>query len=569
MKIITFFSIIILFLFFACSSKSDNVENLIDASDAGGETDVSADVFIDSGSFSDVNTYTFWDQKNRIPIREDFDKCDEIKTERNYLKNKAEYYDWAAKNIHLIREKDYSLVHNILLKEDFPTSIDANLNYTVEYYDDSDNHGLWSSLYVASQVFRYLATNSDEALDNLRRSYRGLYNLFKISASSGLPARDYRDNSITGYECPSEPEEYRKPINRSGNTYVKIDDEGCLMFFDTALSQMKYDEPKICVDKKFSNMCFKRNTSKDEISGHLFISGIIYRFINDPELKSMAYELLTDMAMHLIRNDFVLKDYDGMKTKYGSFYALSLDEYPGFNALGALSVIRAGLVASQREEIIKAYNECLLQKNGLRKCIRQSVEYDSPRDYREYIKEGFGILGDCKNINYDNVNMVFLNSFSYITFLGEFRDRSEIKSYFIKNTSQPDGSGRYLWYQFNSHFNFLILSLLEESDGVTPDVIKRIYREGICSLKRFPETNIKHFIDNSQKYSPNCINSDGEGFAENIIPIDERCPNEFVWWRDPFKIRICDENKRFAFNPAGYLLPYWMGRYFGLISEED
>jgi hypothetical protein len=510
----------------------------------------------------------FWDQSDRIKPQEGIDRCSEIQTPEGYLFKKAEYYDWVARKIHMLHIKDYSLVHNILLKEKFPSEI-LDKDYEVEYYDDSDNHGLWSSLYVSSQVFRYLVTSSPEALDNLRISYRGLYNLFKISASYGLPARDFRDNSVAGYECPSNPEEYTKPVNRTGNRYVMIEENGCLKYFDSDKKEWRYDEPTVCVDKRFSNMCFKRNTSKDEITGHLFVSSLIFRFIEDAELRSMAKEILSSMAEHLIKNDFVLKDYDGMRTKYGSFYALSLDEVPGFNALGALSVVRAGLVASQDETIKKVYYDCLLQKSGRRRCINQPIEYDSPEDYRKYLKDGFGIRGDCRSINFDNVNMVFLNAFSYLTMLGDVNQRYEIKSYFIRDVTKPDGSGRYLLHQLNPHFNFIFLSLLEERDGFTKDVVEQLVKDALCSLKKFPGTSVKRFIDNREKYSPVCQNSSGEGFAADVIPVDERCSTEFLWWRDPYKIRVCEGDERFGYNPASYLLPYWMGRYYGFISERD
>lgn len=563
--------LIVQLLFFSCvtgnNSSELNVSDIKDNSvvDGGGLYDISNDIVkYDDGVFAG-----YWDQTNRIMKGKDFEKCNEIEVESGFLRKKAEYYDWVAKCIHLINKKDYSLVHNVVLKEEFPERIISNPNVEVVYYDDSDNHGLWSSLYVASQVFRYLSTGSSEAFENLSRSYKGLYNLFKISGAYGLPARDYRDNSIDGYECPSELLEYKKPVNRQGNTYVFIDEDGCLMFYDESIKSMVYDNPKVCVGREFANMCFKRNTSKDEISGHLFVSSIIYRFIKDDELRRMAAEILTAMAMHLAKNEYVLRDYDGMKTKYGSFFALSLDEVPGFNALGALAVIRAGLVASNSDFLKREYYECLLQEKGKKRCIEQPIEYDSPRDYREYIKEGLGIGGDCKSINFDNVNMVFLNYYTLLTMIGEKEVRKELKRYFLEQTRGPDGSGRSLWNQYNPHFNFILLSLLEPDDGVEGEVVRQLYKESICSLKLFPESNVKRFINNFSEFEPYCEDSSGNKFTKEVIPVDKRCPCEFVWWKDPYKLRVCEEDKRFGYNPAGYLLPYWMGRYFGFISEDD
>jgi hypothetical protein len=49
----------------------------------------------------------------------------------------------------------------------------------------------------------------------------------------------------------------------------------------------------------------------------------------------------------------------------------------------------------------------------------------------------------------------------------------------------------------------------------------------------------------------------------------ERCMGTFVWWGSPYDIDDCTEDKRNIQPPADYLLPYWMGRYYGFISESD
>jgi monoamine oxidase len=47
----------------------------------------------------------------------------------------------------------------------------------------------------------------------------------------------------------------------------------------------------------------------------------------------------------------------------------------------------------------------------------------------------------------------------------------------------------------------------------------------------------------------------------------ERCAATFVWWGDPYSLGVCTANPQDVRQPAGYTLPYWMGRYYGFIGE--
>jgi len=51
------------------------------------------------------------------------------------------------------------------------------------------------------------------------------------------------------------------------------------------------------------------------------------------------------------------------------------------------------------------------------------------------------------------------------------------------------------------------------------------------------------------------------------VPVYLRCPRKFAWWAVPYEHQHCSENPRHISHPADYLMPYWMGRYFGFIGE--
>ena len=56
---------------------------------------------------------------------------------------------------------------------------------------DSDNDGLWTSMYLAGEVFRYAVTKSDDALQNCRESLYAMERLYTINGLKGFPSRSF------------------------------------------------------------------------------------------------------------------------------------------------------------------------------------------------------------------------------------------------------------------------------------------------------------------------------------------------------------------------------------------
>ena len=64
-------------------------------------------------------------------------------------------------------------------------------------YDATDNDGLWTSMYLAGELFRYAVTKSENALQNAYEAFEAMERLTEISGIKGFPARTYE---IDGYQ---------------------------------------------------------------------------------------------------------------------------------------------------------------------------------------------------------------------------------------------------------------------------------------------------------------------------------------------------------------------------------
>ena len=90
------------------------------------------------------------------------------------LADKAGYY-----------EKQVRLRH---IRNGFNSSYDQmeKGNLASGRLSDSDNDGLWTSMYLGGEIFRYAVTKSEEALQNCRESLDAMERLYSINGLKGF-----------------------------------------------------------------------------------------------------------------------------------------------------------------------------------------------------------------------------------------------------------------------------------------------------------------------------------------------------------------------------------------------
>jgi len=101
------------------------------------------------------------------------------------LADKADYFQ----KIQRLRHIRYGFISDLSLTE-------AG-NISTGFYRDSDNDGLWTSLYLAGELFRYSVTKSEDAKLNAYEAFEAMERLTEITGLDGFPARTYE---LEGYE---------------------------------------------------------------------------------------------------------------------------------------------------------------------------------------------------------------------------------------------------------------------------------------------------------------------------------------------------------------------------------
>ncbi|MFH1717013.1 MAG: hypothetical protein ABIF19_06655 [Planctomycetota bacterium] len=151
---------------------------------------------------------------------------------------------------------------------------------------DSDNDGLWTSMYLAGELFRYAVTKSDDALQNCYESFEAMERLSYVNPIEGFPSRSFERS---GYQ----------------------------------LSDKSRWQPA-----EDPNWTWKATTSSDEIVGHFFVYSIFAEVIPDREWSKRAIILMDDIMNHIVQNDWYLIDFDGKPTLWGKWNPDYVNKFP-------------------------------------------------------------------------------------------------------------------------------------------------------------------------------------------------------------------------------------------------
>jgi len=204
------------------------------------------------------------------------------------LEQKAEHFDKLTRQRHIRNGLNCAL------------SMSKPGDFSTGTLVDSDNDGLWTSMYLAGELFRYATTKSDEVLQNCYESFDAMERLSQINHIEGFPSRSFER---AGYHLS-----------------------------DKSRWQQAEDP----------NWTWKATTSSDEIVGHIFVYSIFAETVPDQEWRNRAITLIDDIMAHIVRNNLYLIDFDGKPTLWGKWNPEYVNRFPkqvGDRRLNSVEII--------------------------------------------------------------------------------------------------------------------------------------------------------------------------------------------------------------------------------------
>ena len=384
-------------------------------------------------------------------------------------------------------------------------------NLSTGYLSDSDNDGLWTSMYLGSQIFRYAVTKSGEALKNCISSLDAIERLYTINPVEGFPSRSFERSGFI--KVLSNPERWQHS------------------------SDPEWD--------------WKATTSSDEAIGHIFALGAMAELVDVDSLRTMAVNLIDKLMQHIVDNDLYLVDYDGKPTMWGRWNPEYVNARPTMvgdrklNSSNIISMLQTAYHFTGREIYREKAFELINEHGYLENLMRPISEIGrapEDADMRSRLLSG--------SWNHSDDEMYFLGYWG----LYRYAFNDTLKAMYRKSIidhwqiERPEKDG--LWNLFTAMV----------SDEFDLD-------NAIWYLQEHPIDLIRWDIKNSHRKDIKFI---GENFRNQtiaeVLPPDERPVQRHN--ANMFRLDGTGSNGTSELSAGDiWLLPYWLGRYLGVIKD--
>ena len=407
---------------------------------------------------------------------------------------------------------------------------------TDTWINHSDNDGLYTSMYGASQAFRYGATKDPAAKERAKEAFKACKLLFDVTGIPGFPAR-----SVIPADWDPDP---NIAFNEAANLAAQKEDP----LWKNILPRW----PK-SADGKYMWKC---DTSSDEICGHYFFYAAYFDHVAETqEEKKEVVELVRALTDHIVDNGFKLIDHDGKPTRWGNWSPEYCNSIPGGYADRGLQAVEMFAFLNIAEHV-----------TGDAKYRNVIKELCDKHAYHINAIYGRWVFPPDHVVPWDS-NLAFL---SYYPLLKYEHDPELVRAF----RTSLDRGWQFLARQNDPFFNFVFAAVFPDKDKpVVDDVVldfQPVLQKAIPTLESTPELLIGWRMENSHRLdvmldpTPRARKGTGWSIVTNeAIPIAERSHIRIN--SDHFALDH-EQGSNSEYEGTYYLLPYYMGLLHGFIK---
>jgi len=370
---------------------------------------------------------------------------------------------------------------------------------------DNDNDGLWTTLYLGSQAFRYATTGEEIAKRYAWESFEAFERLLSINQLKGFPSRTFERKGIIKDTIVWRP---------SPNP--------------------EWD--------------WKGTTSTDEYIGYLFVTTVLDKFVaKTAEEKKRVANFMDAIMTHIIDNNYYFIDVDGQPTRWGRWnpeYVNAYAPYVSDRKLNSAHLI-AGLQLAYSltgKERYKQEAYKMMDKYGYLDNIM--IPMKTIQRTTEFVHKG-DVMGDTWNHSDDEMSFITYWVLHKYAFNDSLKNKYEWVARDHWEIEKPEKDG--LW-------NLLTY-------GVSGDIDKE---STLWFLREYTPDLDRYSVRNSHRKDLVRI---PENFREQtiseLLPSGERPMIRHN--TNPFALD-CNDGRTSRLAGDEYLLPYWMARYLKLIE---
>jgi len=384
---------------------------------------------------------------------------------------------------------------------------------------DTDNDGLFTGMYLGAESYRYAVTGDEAARQTAEQAFRGLEFLQTVTETPGFVAR-----TVVPADWTSMADANRQYTPKQ---------TASIRVFDPRWKSVETRWRK----SADGQWLWKGDTSSDEITGHYFAYAVYYDHVARGEEQARVANLVRRITDHIIDGGFVFRDVDGEATRWGVWSPEKLNDDPnwqperGINSVEILSYLNVAYHMTGDEKYRKA-SDYLYDEHGYRENVLNPQTHDA----------GTFTFIDAQ-----------LLALAYPSLIGYETD-PERKKVYHRSLSR--------WFEVMRfargplyNFVYYVLSGDEQFD-----------RQACAAyLRDTPLDLITWRIDHSEREDIEKVKwPQAERWqTDRLLPPSERAV--IHWDGNPFAIADGDGGHGEK-SASFWLLPYWMGRQYGIIS---
>jgi len=430
-----------------------------------------------------------------------------IKRRSMSLADKADYFLDVCLARHV---REPGLVEKCLL------SIPGDVN-TWQPRDD-DNDGQYTGMYLAMESFRYAVTKDADAKANAKKAFEALRLLQTVTGKTGFVARTVIPCTWTKMADPN-----KKITNR----------QWAEMVVENPREKRVETRWHPSGDGKW---LWNGDTSSDEITGHMFGYLFYYDLVADEAERRQVSRHIQNIIDYIIDGGYVLKDLDGAHTKWGVWSPEMLNNDPdweperGINSVEILSYLKLAYHVSGESRYQNEYLK-LLYEHDYAGNVRHAKTTNPT--WRTHIDdELLALAWPCLLMHEDEPKLRRL-----------YRESLDHWYAAVKADCSP-------FFEF----------IYGVCSGQTPQL-----QISIDYLRDASLDLIRWTVDNSRREDIRIVRTpEWENLQTNrLLPPSER--GVIRWDENPW-IAVQGDGGNTESDSVWWLLPYWIGRYYGYIS---
>jgi hypothetical protein len=417
---------------------------------------------------------------------------------------------------------------------------------------DSDNDGLWTSMYGAGECFAYAATRDPAARRRAQQAFEALR--FLQRAPAGSPQEPPAGFVARTVIPTTEPDPNLRPAYTLQGQIQNQARDALWRAYEPRWPRSQ--------DGKYF---WKSDTSSDELDGHYYFYPLYYDLVAESEEEKAAVrDVVRQLTDHLLAHNYRLVDHAGV-TRWGDYSPETLNADPlWFNERGLKSIsMLAYLNVAHHMTGDEKYREHSRR-------LREDHHYLQNALWGEYQRG----IGSGNQSDDEMFMMCYYNLIKY-------EPDPTLKSWYLVSFAN--------WWrleepEMNPLFNFSFAALARGQSVTiqwgTFDLSPwpSWLADSIATLKRFPLDRFNWAHQNSHRedlvglpvQGADALDDPGtrrRGYRVNgkVVPVDERHFNH--WNHDPWTLDSGGDGRGLA-DGAVYTLAYYLGLYHGFIAVD-